>query len=386
VGLSPSTSRRERRRRRAARRRWIVTVPTVLVVLIAIAFVGSRLRSDHSAEPAVRTRPAPAAPARAVPSLLLAHRAADGRLDLVTVVGVNSGGHDASVLLVPTLTSTETPSFDPQLVTDLGNLGPPSLLQTTIANLLGVRIDQTAVLDDAQLADALGPSGTFTVDLRDPVRIDGNPPRRFEAGPQQVTAQDAATLLAARGGGTELDHLVTVQAVFEGWLRALHDPQVAAASTGRLPALQTLTAAARASTQFSVLPVDGLAAGSGERYQVRGDALGPAMHDQFPDLLLGIDGRRPRVEILNGTGVVGLTQQMAAVVVPAGGNVIETGNVPGFNQPVTRVVYYRDAERPVAEALQRAIGTGEVLREANDIKVFDVTVIAGADFTPPPGT
>ncbi len=381
-------SRRQRRRQRRARRRWVVVVPSVFVVLIVLTVIGAQLRSGTTGRP---TRAAPAAtnvpPVRGAPTMLLAHRAADGRVDLAALVGVQRGGHDGSVLLVPTLTALEVPSFELQLVADLLNLGPPSLLQTTISNVLGVRIDQTVVLDDAQLVDALAPAGSLTVDLRDPVNLaGGTEPRTIEAGTQSFAPADAAALLTNPGSAGELEHLVTVQAVLEGWMHALRTPSVATATTARVPAFSTLVAAAHASTDYATLPVDGVSAGAGERYQVREDAIGPAAKGAFPDALLGIGGERPRVEILNGTGVVGLVQQVAGVVVPAGGDVVQTGNYTGFGQTVTRVVYYRDSQRAAATALLRALRTGQLAREQKDIQVFDVTIIVGSDFKAPPGT
>jgi hypothetical protein len=200
-----------------------------------------------------------------------------------------------------------------------------------------------------------------------------------------VNPGDAVALLTQHPATDEIDHMVTVQAVFEGWLAALRDQSAASASVARVPALATLVAAARASTDFSEVPVDAISGGPGERYQVREDALGPAVRAAFPEALLGIDGRRLRTEILNGTGVVGLVPAVAGVVVPAGAQVVTTGNMPGFGQATTRVVYYRDADRAAAGRLLSVLGVGKLVKEPDDIKVFDVTIIAGADFRPPPG-
>lgn len=385
----PGAARRERRRRRAVRRRRYVVAPTVLVVLVLLAVLGAQLRSGSSRRqaPPAASAGAPTPTPAAVPSLLLAHRNSGGRVDLAAVVGVASGGRDGAVVFVPTLTSAETPSLELQLVADQLNVGSPQLLHTTVENLLGVRIDGTAVLDDATLSDVLQAAGPLSVRLRDSVEVQGVAQGRvYPAGNQQLTPVDAMTLLTTTVSTGELDHLVAVQAVFEGWLRALRAPSVAAATTARVPQLTTLTAAARTATNFSTLPVEAMAGEAGERYEVRADALAPAMRAAFPDLLLGIGGRRPRVEILNGTGAAGLAQQVAAVVVTAGGEVVKTGNAAQFGRPVTQVVYYRDDGRAGAESLLSAIGAGQVLKEPSDIGVFDITVIVGTDFKPPPGT
>ncbi len=386
-------ARRERRRQRAMRRRRYALVPAVLLVLVLLAVLGASLRArHHTTQPPAPVRAAPASPPPS--TLLLAHRSPANRVDLAVVVGASAGadggaGTAASIVLVPTRTATETPSFGLQLVADVLTLGPPQLLHTTVENALGVGIDATAVLDTPTLLALMDSAGPLDVNLRDAVEVPGTPQGRvFPGGPQQITPSDATTLLTATAPTGELDHLVTVQAIFEGWMRALLSPQVATASTSRVPELATLVSAAHATTKFSTLPVDAVtAAEAGERYQVRPDAdLAPAMRTAFPGRVLGIDGRRPRVEILSGTAAAGPVQQAAAKVARAGGHVVKTGNAPTFGRPVTQVVYYRDSARAAAASLLAAIGAGQLFKEPVDIGVFDVTIIPGADFSPAPGT
>jgi hypothetical protein len=102
----------------------------------------------------------------------------------------------------------------------------------------------------------------------------------------------------------------------------------------------------------------------------------------FPRALLGRGVGRPRVEILNGTGAVGLAQSIASRVVPAGGQVTLTGNVPDFGVTETQVVYYRDADRREAQRLLRALGCGSLKKAERAIGVVDVTIVSGADCFP----
>jgi hypothetical protein len=376
-------ARRERRRRRANRRRWSVTVPALLAVLVVLAIVGAQLRGDATAPAATAPRAAPAPLARNVPTLLVAHVAGDGRIDLAALVGLTRDGRNGSILLVPTLTQAETPSLDFQVLADLRSLGSTSLLQTTVENLLGVRVDATQIFDDARLTGAITAAGPLTVDLNGDAEVgSGDQTRVFPSGNQRITPADAVALLTQRPSTDEIDHMVTVQAVFEGWLEALRTQAGTAATSRRVPTLAPLVAAAHTSTHFSVVPVDAISSGPGERYQVRTDALASAMQEAFPDAQLGVDGRRLRTEILNGTGVPGLVPQVARVVVPAGAQVVTTGNMPGFGQATTQVVYYRDADRAAADRLLTVLGAGKLVKEPNDIQVFDVTIIVGADFSP----
>ena len=94
---------------------------------------------------------------------------------------------------------------------------------------------------------------------------------------------------------------------------------------------------------------------------------------------LAVGGSRPRVEILNGTGAVGLAQTIAGRIVPAGGQVTLTGNVQNFGLANTQVVYYRNADRTAAERMVRALGCGVLKAADTPIGVVDVTILAGAD-------
>jgi hypothetical protein len=101
----------------------------------------------------------------------------------------------------------------------------------------------------------------------------------------------------------------------------------------------------------------------------------------LPDALLTTASRR-RVEILNGTGAVALTQNVARLVVPAGGEITLTGNVPGFGVKHTTVVYYRPDDLPEANRIAAALGVGSVAKGNVPLDVVDVTVVVGSDFHP----
>jgi hypothetical protein len=88
---------------------------------------------------------------------------------------------------------------------------------------------------------------------------------------------------------------------------------------------------------------------------------------------------RPRVEILNGTGAVGLAQTIASRVVPAGGQVTLAGNWSSFDVTETEVIYYRDGDRSEAQRLLAALGCGSLKKAERAIGVVDVTILAGAD-------
>jgi len=197
------------------------------------------------------------------------------------------------------------------------------------------------------------------------------------SGTQELDAATAARVLTATQPGSELDRLVTVQDVLDAWMARLGDERAAAATVAKRPELGVLVdAGASAPHRTDTLPVESIATGGGERFEVRRDALARYVNGAFANALLAPAGERPRVEILNGTGAVGVAQGAAAKVVPAGGEVTLTGNVPGFGVATTQVVYYRDAQRADA---QRLLGCGVLKKATTAIGVVDVTVIVGAD-------
>jgi hypothetical protein len=319
----------------------------------------------------VPERPARIAPARVT---AFAHVGAAGRFDLLLLSGIARGAQRATVVLVPTNTLVEVPALGTRTMADLPLAGPERAVRTTIENALGIRIDVLRTFDDSTLPALLAPAGTFEVVLANAVDVMDTAGRLlFAPGRQTVTPTEAARLLVAPEQ-PEIQHLVTVEAVFDGWLRALRGrPRLAsAAGVARL---------ARAEVRYDTLPVDRLAAGDTERYQIRRDGLAGLLRRSFAWALLGGTTQRPRIEILNGTGEVGVAQRVADKVVPAGGEVRLTGNYPGFGVRETRVVYYRDEGRPVAERMLKVIGVGGQPRKAEEpLDVVDVTIIVGSDF------
>jgi hypothetical protein len=85
------------------------------------------------------------------------------------------------------------------------------------------------------------------------------------------------------------------------------------------------------------------------------------------------------VEILNGTGALGVAQAVATKAVPAGGRVVLTDNLPGFGLHQTQVVYYSDRWRKAAQGILTAMGCGSLRKAGQDVEVADVTILVGSD-------
>lgn len=330
-----------------------------------------------TARPADDASAPESAPAR---TLLTAHVAADGRVDLLWLTAVAAGGGEASVVLVPTFTLVEVPSLGMQTVADVTRLASDGVLETTIENALGVGFDAAVVLDDAALTELLKPAARVPVDLRRAVRVDDDAGTiALNAGSQEIDAATAMRLLSARGDDGELARLVTVQAVLDGWRAELGDPQVRDATLAVRPAFKAFAVSASAKVRYDTLPVEVVSSAGEGRFGIRAEDTASLLERAMPWARYGDGGPRPRVEVLNGTGGIGVTQSVTARVVPTGAQVTLTGNVPGFGIDETKVVYYRDGGETVARRLVAALGTGEIARAAKPIGVVDVTIVVGAD-------
>ncbi len=353
-------------------------MPTVALLLALSVLVGAVIRSSSDAGPARATRSGAGAAGRTLNTLLLAHRGADGRIDLLVLTGTT--GSAGSVLLFPVATQVEVPSLGPQSLADLPNQGDRGLLQTTVENVLGVKVSKTVELDDAGLDSALAAAAPIPVDLHRAVKFAGSTDAIIAAGPHRAKAAEAARLLVSKQPGSELDRLVTVQDVIDGWLRRLRNPSVARATVRAQPGLVDLLAVAKASDRRTdTLPVESVTTGGAEEFEPRAADVVHYVTGAFPQALLRVGTGRPRVEILNGTGAVGLAQTIAAQIIPAGGQVTLTGNVGEFGVTKTQVVYYRDSGRAAATRLMKALGCGALAKADTALGVVDVTIIAGAD-------
>lgn len=333
--------------------------------------VGSIEPDDGTAAPTV------VAPTRTV---LLTHQDASKRVDLL-VLGSSGGTKPGSVLLLPAPTVTDVPSYDRQQLGALVRLGGTPLLRTVVANLTGVRLDTHVHTGDASLARLIGVVPRIRVDLAVPVEVDDGAVAA-PAGPSTVTASQAVRLLVGRDPAGALAHQATVQAVLDGWCAALRTNGVARVAAARLPGGSAIVAVCTSTKSLTTetLPVDDVDNGASERFEVRASELEALVRERFVGAMF-LNGRpRPRVELLNGVGSVGLASRAAEILVPAGAHVTLTDNLARFGQPTTEILYYRDAAAPEARRLRQVLGLGTVGRSATPLDVVDVTIVLGADF------
>ena len=369
-----------RRRRRQRRIRNLKIGAGVLAVLAVLGLVFVVAPDDDGGRGDDGPGPGPAA---AVPPVLVAQRDSAGRATSLTVFAPRAGG-GGSLVLIPPGTMTEVVSLGLEPVSRSLELGGAERLDATVENLLGVALAETVVVDDAGLSallEAVGPLSVTVPERVEEVVPGGRVQVLFEAGDVTVAPQDAPRFLSAKGRGTDLARLARHQAFLDSWLRAVRD-RPGAAPTNPAALARAFDALAAGGVRTRVLPVEafGTAATEGELYRVRDEELVRMVADVFPSARGSGPATRPRVQILNGTGTVGLADAVRNKLGPSF-DVRLTGNAASFDHPTTEVVFYDRDERAAAERVRSALGVGQLVFSRRPLDVVDVTIIVGKDFS-----
>ena len=87
-----------------------------------------------------------------------------------------------------------------------------------------------------------------------------------------------------------------------------------------------------------------------------------------------------RVQVLNGTGALGVALKAAQRLVPAGAQVALSGNADSFAYAQTQIVFYDRSRQHEATQVRQALGTGKLVFSRQPLDVVDVTVVIGKDF------
>lgn len=375
-------ARKKQQRRRQRRRRNLgVTAALVTAALVVVAMVGKLVSevatSDDDGAPA-----ADGASSAAAPATLVAQRDDKGNAVSLFVLAPAAGGEGGTLLLLPPGVMAEVASLDLQPLGQVLSLGGVSRLQATVQNLLGGVIGEVHVLDDAALTALVTPAGPITVNVPERVeRVDdrGTVEVVFASGPVKVTPADVPRLLAEPSRAGDLSRLARHQAFWDAWLaRLAQEPKALPEQPAGLK--RVLATLAKGAVRTTVLPVEALGTtGDGQLYQVDREELDRLRATVFPSAGRADPGRRPTVQILNGTGAVQLAQRVADKL----GTTVEvklTGNAVRFDYAETQVVFYDKEKQAHAERVLAALGVGKLVFSRNPLDVVDVTIIVGKDF------
>lgn len=402
---APSTPRRpvperppSRVRRRALarvrRRRGVAAL--ALVILLALAGVATGVGPAIVEE--VGRRLVPSSPQSTLvdepTSLLLGWPVADAGGEAsdapgaaLVLFGVGPRVSRAPAMLMPGRTQVEVPSLGSQSLGAAMSAGS-EVVSLAVENALGLDVGTAVTLDRDDLRSLVEPLAPLAVRLRSSVVLGDE---TFRAGSRRLSAEQTVVLLTERGEeATDLDHLVVVHAVLEGWLAGLEGDVVPLASD-RLASVAGLhgddaralgdvvEALAGSDVVFDTLDVTSLGLPGEELYEVDEDAAGAELAAAFPGLRFG-EGERVTVEIRNGIGTGGLAMEVAERVIPAGAKVLLTGNAARFGAEETLVIVEDRRDAGAAEAIVDALGVGQVRLADEPIGVARVVVLIGADY------
>lgn len=369
----------DRRRRRRARVR-IVAASLIALGIIAAVVTLTLLPDDEEVPMPPEVEPTTDAGA----SLLVVIEDETGRAASIAVVAAQSGGSSRIMLFPPALV-TVIPGFGERPLGDALRLGGLELVELTVTNLLGIRIDSRVGHDAESLAAAV--ETELAVELLDPfVVAQGSSEQVLVAeGEQIVDAAMAARLLIEPGLDDQLTWLVRQGSVWKG---------LAAAIAGDAAALERIIASAEGEPTLSAqalgnasqsddllvtaIPVQRISVGDDEAYAFDADSPSLIVDGAFPFLALA-DEPRVKVEVLSGNDVIGSTRPVAARLIREGYRVLLTDNAAVTVSETEIIAQSRDVQE-AAVAVQRLFGTGTVYLNANQPSgVVDLTIIVGSD-------
>lgn len=313
----------------------------------------------------------------------------------------SAGGPSAgTVLLVPPGVVADVPGRGLLPLRRAFAFGGPGLLDATLDNLLGVDFDRTVGISRGEWATLFTRFGGLTVEVPRVLRGDGGDgPVRFETGEQYLDGPRVAEYLTIPAGQSELDRLTRARRVIDRMLAVAQaeperleavfadgaamldtpDPEAVRDVLARLAALR-----AEDRVVSRTLPVSPIAEGEGT-YRMDEERATTLIADRFVESVPDRSGEPGReLQILNGNGIPGIGQQVAERLIPAGFEVVLTGNADSFDHPRTRILIYSDdpEQRRIAAEIRELLGVGEIQRSETPQSVVDVTIIVGRDFPP----
>ena len=395
--------RRDRRRRRVLRRRmaWgaLGLIPVLVLAIVAL----TRSSAGGGTKPVVRPVGGTLEGGQ-VTYLLVGTRKGDptGQADWLTLLAIDRSGRNPLTLFIPASTLAELPGYGFDSIGKGLPLGRVSLQQVAVENMLGVAVDHTMLMPQDLLAKIIDRAGG--IDLTVPARLQalnssGQRVTVLQAGAQHLDGDQAARYVAYRGPDEgELGRFVRAQAVWEalytrfgsrdaGRLAEVFAGLGSDLATDAPPAdagalFAAFSSAGVDARAYLTLPVTAVStAGPEDAFRVDQAGLDRLVHERLMGSLppAGV-GRGARLQILNGNGRPEIGARVAAVVVPAGFRVTDSGNASSFGFARTKVIVYREADVPIAERIRGLLGLGSIEISLTPQTIVDVTIIVGHDY------
>lgn len=392
-------ARRAAREERRRRRRLLVVVALVVGVLVTLAVTAYFAQRDE---------PLPTGTAeqsRTQRTLLLQLRGDTGLAVGSALLAADPGDRSGAGLLVPVPVLAAAPGSRSLPYAEVLSTFGPEPARKALADLLGVTVDGSWVLDlptATRLVDALG-----GVSVGVDVPVVSGTTVLLQPGEQNVSGSLAlalATYLAP--GELEQARLARLQELLDGLLTAL--PADVAQVSGLLDALGSGSVLEGTDVPGVATTLVGLAdADSGDALQY--DSVPVVAVDTgagVPSLRLDVESARAVVErllapsvpdaqrqegnrvlVFNGVGTPMLGNAVRDALARDGLVYLPGGNAVSFGVATTEVQVPEATAEAVAlgRRVAAALGVPETaVRTAQPTSVADVVVVVGADFVPPP--
>ncbi|MFT5223942.1 MAG: hypothetical protein ACI867_002270, partial [Glaciecola sp.] len=258
--------------------------------------------------------------------------------DSAIVLGYDRLQRTGTILLIPVSTVADIPGHGVLPLSRSLEFGGAALVAQTTDNLLGTSIDGVAAMSYRSWATFFGRVGALEIEV--PERIvttneDGDTQVQFLAGVQQLDGQRAAQYLGAKiANQAELSALPRIQALLMSWLAVVAaDPLLLDEVLGeQLPMIDTgmarsevvdlfrelALASAQDRVEVRVLPVRPIGSGADDGYRTEPIRLDQLVADRFAGSVSTLSREGRSLQVLNGNGLPGIGQAVAARLLPAG--------------------------------------------------------------------
>jgi hypothetical protein len=393
----PDPDRPTRQRRVAARTHRLRTgIVTLILVLVLAAVPLLVLKASHTianskAGSTVTSLGGSTSELPDTPVALLVTKAADGAVVGLTLLARDGSGSGGTALVVPA--GTEVAGGEGQTASRLGDAygsGGLSAEREAVEGVFGITTSVSEEVDQQGLAALLQPYAPIhvTLDARaTDIGPDGQQVVLHPAGPVDLTADQAAELLVARGvNESEASRLDRTTAIWAAVLasRAAGAPTTVASTPGppgtfaaELAAVASGTSTARAVPVRPVL--DAVANPQGLDLLQPDDAATKLLLAQIMPGAISPANDHIRLQVVNATGDPNLLAEAVRRLVAVGANVVIVSDAPSPT-PSTLIEYQDQRNEAEAQTYVPVVGPATVRQGDGRIDGIDATIIVGEDF------
>jgi hypothetical protein len=386
---------------RGQSRWWRVGYPLSLVAVVLVAgvlvWMGRGAILSNTDGTLIRTVDDPAEPGyealvQPTPTFATVIVDADRNLSAVAVLAL-AGERSGSVVMLPPFMTVRDGDGDPR---QLGDVFVGDGLDATVsaaAGALNAAIGDARLVDAAQWSALVTPVGpleftnaeTVTAERRAVVGDEQAVGEiTFAAGEITVAPNEVGAFLSASvAGESDLNRMVRHQRFWGAWLEAvsarLDDPDIlpGESTTGIGRFVRSLAAT---EVELATVPVLPLPSSSGTTQWISAPEQTANLVARLIPFPVGpAPGARVRIRILDGTGQLANGVPAVEPLVSGGAEVATIGNAAAFDYVTTQFIVAGATDPERAEALQAALGVGEVVTSADRADAVDITVILGRD-------